>query len=205
MQNYDGGFSTYERVRGPSWLEKLNPAEVFDHVMVDVSHVECTSSVISSLQLFKSHSPGYRTKDIDSCILRAVDFLLGEQWEDGSWYGLWGVCFTYAATFALEALAAVGKTFENDARVRKACEYLVKRQNDDGGWGEHYTSCERREYVPYESSQPVHTSWALSALMYAEYPERTVVYKGVKLLIAQQQPTGGWKQEAVEGVFNVTS
>jgi lanosterol synthase len=29
MQNRDGGFASYELVRGPSWLELLNPAEVF--------------------------------------------------------------------------------------------------------------------------------------------------------------------------------
>jgi len=29
MQNSDGGFASYELVRGPTWLELLNPAEVF--------------------------------------------------------------------------------------------------------------------------------------------------------------------------------
>jgi lanosterol synthase len=29
LQNRDGGFASYELVRGPSRLESLNPAEVF--------------------------------------------------------------------------------------------------------------------------------------------------------------------------------
>lgn len=29
MQNPNGGFASYELVRGPQWLEYLNPAEVF--------------------------------------------------------------------------------------------------------------------------------------------------------------------------------
>lgn len=29
MQNANGGFASYELVRGPQWLEWLNPAEVF--------------------------------------------------------------------------------------------------------------------------------------------------------------------------------
>jgi lanosterol synthase len=29
MQNPDGGFASYELVRGPSWVELLNPSEVF--------------------------------------------------------------------------------------------------------------------------------------------------------------------------------
>ena len=29
LQNPDGGFASYEVIRGPQWLEMLNPAEVF--------------------------------------------------------------------------------------------------------------------------------------------------------------------------------
>jgi len=29
LQNPNGGFASYELVRGPRWLEYLNPAEVF--------------------------------------------------------------------------------------------------------------------------------------------------------------------------------
>lgn len=29
MQNSDGGFASYELIRGPGWLELFNPAEVF--------------------------------------------------------------------------------------------------------------------------------------------------------------------------------
>jgi len=29
LQNPDGGFASYEIIRGPQWLELLNPAEVF--------------------------------------------------------------------------------------------------------------------------------------------------------------------------------
>lgn len=29
MQNSNGGYASYEPIRGPKWLEWLNPAEVF--------------------------------------------------------------------------------------------------------------------------------------------------------------------------------
>jgi lanosterol synthase len=29
LQNSDGGFASYEKIRGPSFLEWINPAEVF--------------------------------------------------------------------------------------------------------------------------------------------------------------------------------
>ena len=42
MQNRDGGFASYELVRGPSWLESLNPAEVFG----EFYPAHCCSSVV---------------------------------------------------------------------------------------------------------------------------------------------------------------
>ena len=80
MQNRDGGFASYELVRGPSWLELLNPAEVFGRsilsttvisslnqvgkIMIEYEYPECTTSVITSLSIFRKHYPNYRSKEI---------------------------------------------------------------------------------------------------------------------------------------------
>jgi squalene cyclase len=40
--------------------------------------------------------------------------------------------------FALESLAIAGETHENSAAVRRACDFLVSKQMEDGGWGETY-------------------------------------------------------------------
>lgn len=45
MQNSTGGWSSYERRRGPMWLEWINPSEVFGDIMVDCDYPECTTSV----------------------------------------------------------------------------------------------------------------------------------------------------------------
>lgn len=34
LQNSNGGFASYELVRGPRWLELLNPAEVFGTFLI---------------------------------------------------------------------------------------------------------------------------------------------------------------------------
>ncbi len=80
MQNRDGGFASYELVRGPRWLELLNPAEVFGelhlppfhfpllnrigNIMIEYEYPECTTSVITSLSIFRKHYPNYRAKEI---------------------------------------------------------------------------------------------------------------------------------------------
>lgn len=40
--------------------------------------------------------------------------------------------------FAIESLALAGETYENSESVRKACEFLMSKQMEDGGWGESY-------------------------------------------------------------------
>ena len=51
------------------------------------------------------------------------------------------------------------------AEVKAACEFLVSKQKEDGGWGENFESCEESEYVEADNSQLHNTSWALLALM----------------------------------------
>ena len=43
-------------------------------------------------------------------------------------YGNWGICFMYGTWFALGALAAVGKTYNNCSAIRKAVDFLLKTQ-----------------------------------------------------------------------------
>lgn len=66
----------------------------------------------------------------------AVRYILRAQRPDGSWFGSWAICFTYATMFALESLSLAGKNCSNSKEVRKACEFLIGKQKEDGGWGE---------------------------------------------------------------------
>ena len=45
---------------------------------------------------------------------------------------------------------------------------------------------------------------ALLALMAAEYPDRSVIDKGISLLRERQLDNGVWPQEGISGVFNKT-
>lgn len=56
-------------------------------------------------------------------------------------YGSWGICFIYATWFGLVGLETAGKTYTDSLTVRKGVEFLLKTQNEDGGWGESYLSC----------------------------------------------------------------
>lgn len=202
MQNSDGGFAAYEPIRAGPWLESLNAAEVFGRIMVEYSYPECTTATITGLALFRKTYPHYRTAEIEETIQRAVKFVKTDQRADGSWYGSWGVCFLYATMFATESLHLVGEMYANSDNARRACEFIVSKQRADGGWGESWKSSHDAVYTQHENTQVVGTSWALIALMNAEYPDREVLERGIRVLREKQQPNGEWVQEAIEGVFN---
>ncbi|RKP10862.1 terpenoid cyclases/protein prenyltransferase alpha-alpha toroid [Thamnocephalis sphaerospora] len=202
MQNSDGGFASYEDIRGPKLLEIINPAEVFADIMIEYSYVECSTAVLLSLSYFRKRYPDYRTKEIQNVQKSVVKFIKSKQRADGSWFGSWGICFTYAGMFAIDSLTSVDETYANSKHVRKGCDFLISKQMKDGGWGESYKSCETGEYVHTATSQVVQTSWAVLALMAAKYPDQEPIRRGIKLIMQRQQLNGEWLQENIEGIFN---
>ncbi|KAF8850490.1 oxidosqualene:lanosterol cyclase-like protein [Acephala macrosclerotiorum] len=202
-QNPSGGCASYEPTRGSEHLELLNAAEVFGRIMIEYDYPECTTAVVTALSLFTKYYPDYRTQDIKVFKEAAVQYIKNAQKPDGSWYGSWGICFTYAGMFALESLASLGDYYENSKYSKAGCEFLLSKQRADGGWSESYRSCETNTYVEHPTgSQVVMTAWAVIGLLEAHYPDRAPIEKGLKLIMSRQQPNGEWLQEAIEGVFN---
>ncbi len=204
MQNDDGGWATYERTRGPAWLEALNPSDCFADIMIDYSYVECTSASLTALRDFQVRYPDHRPLEIDAAMKRGRQFLLKIQRSDGSFEGSWGICFTYGTWFGITGLRATGLNVSHPA-VGRAVAYLEKMQAEDGSWGESAESCLARTYIPTSKGQAVMTSWALLALLAAGRVDSSTVTRAADFLIAGQQADGRWPAEHIAGMFNKTS
>ncbi len=59
-----------------------------------------------SMMTLTAHHAEHRWEEVNSALERGRDYVLSIQRPDGSWYGSWGVCFTYGTWFGVEALAA---------------------------------------------------------------------------------------------------
>ncbi len=200
-QNDDGGWATYEKKRGGAWLEALNPSQVFGDIMVDSSHVECTSACLQALVRARRRFPG--ELQLDGPIARGVEFLRRAQRPDGSFEGAWAVCFTYGTWFGVSGLLAAGCA-PSDPAVQEACDFLLSRQRADGSWSEHGDSCRERRWIAGAHGHAAQTAWALLTLVRARHRAVDAQARAARWLAERQQADGSWAREPLVGVFNRT-
>src|SRR5215472_1285184 len=131
-QNLEGGFGTYERRRGSLLLERVNPSEMFGNCMTELSYVECTGSCVRALARIRRARPALAHSAWDSAIERGVRFLRSRQERDGSFPGFWGVNYTYAILFVVDALREAGAE-RGDPALQSAARWLTSKQRADGG------------------------------------------------------------------------
>ncbi|CAL1375263.1 unnamed protein product [Linum trigynum] len=205
LQSNNGGFPAWEQQRAFQWLEKFNPTEFFEDTLIEREYIECSGSAIQSLAMFGKHYPTHRRKEIDLAIARGVHYIEQTQNPDGSWYGCWGICYTYGTWFAVEGLVSCGRSYTNSPALRKACQFLLSKQLPCGGWGESYLSSQNKVYTNLEGGRPnlVQTAWALLSLIDAGQAnvDPTPIHEGIRLLINYQMEDGDFPQQEITGVF----
>ncbi|BDZ70860.1 prenyltransferase/squalene oxidase repeat-containing protein [Methanobacterium petrolearium] len=180
MQNDDGSWSLY--CKNQCHVKY----KMGDEMWVDAGSTDITGHVLQVL--------GETGNESSKSVKKAIKWLKDNQTDYGSWWGRWGLCYTYGTSCVLQGLKSVGVDPQSDY-VLKAIDWLNETQNSDGGWGEHHSS--------YYSETPVlgpstveQTSWALSSLIDVNVPSdpeiTETIKKGISFLGKIQREDGGF-------------
>jgi squalene-hopene/tetraprenyl-beta-curcumene cyclase len=186
MQSANGAWGAFD---ADNEFYYLNNIPFADHgALLDPPTEDVTARCLSMLAQFGE------TAANSAPVKRAIDYLRHTQLADGSWYGRWGMNYIYGTWSVLCALNAAGLD-RAAAEMRKAADWLVAIQNDDGGWGEDGSSY-KLDYKGYERapSTASQTAWALLGLMAAGDVDHPAVIRGIDYLTKHQGADGFWDE-----------
>ncbi len=189
MQSNDGGWGAFDADNTRTIVREL-PFCDFGEV-IDPPSADVTAHAIELL--FQEEGSAARVS-----AGRGLRWLLNEQEPGGSWFGRWGVNHIYGTWSVLCALKEARMPAE-DARVRRAVEWLELHQNPDGGWGEDCRSYEDPDWVGRGDSTASQTAWALLALHAAGAVSSDAVRRGIDWLLASQRDDGTWDEPQYTG------
>ncbi|HYZ40338.1 MAG TPA: prenyltransferase/squalene oxidase repeat-containing protein, partial [Stellaceae bacterium] len=185
MQSRNGGWASFDVDNTHYYLNHIPFA---DHgALLDPPTADVTARCLSFLTQI-----GYGREHPD--VAAAITYLHAEQEPEGSWYGRWGTNYIYGTWSVLAAFNSVGIA-PKSAVVRRAVQWLLSRQHQDGGWGEGGESYWPRAPhgdAPYSTSSQ--TAWALLALMAAGEVDHPAVARGIGYLLDNQDRDGNWNE-----------
>ncbi|MGH7369389.1 MAG: squalene--hopene cyclase, partial [Candidatus Methylomirabilaceae bacterium] len=189
MQSQSGGWASYDKDNDRLFLNEIPFA---DHkVLLDPPTADLTGRMLEML----GHLGHTRSKPAAE---RAVAFLRREQEPEGCWYGRWGVNYLYGTWSVLAGLRAIGEPMDQPY-IRRATEWLISRQNPDGGWGESCSSYDDPRAAGRGTSAPSQTAWALLGLLHAGLARHPAVSMGIDYLLRTQSADGGWEEREFTG------
>ena len=189
MQCKNGGWGAFDKDNDKSYLTKI-PFCDFGEAL-DPPSVDVTAHIVEAFGKlgFSKHHPN---------IARAIDYLKSEQEADGAWFGRWGVNYVYGTGAVLPALEAIGEDM-TQPYIRKAANWLILHQNDDGGWGETCGSYMDAAKMGVGKSTASQTAWALMGLVaIGGTDDEGAIADGVQFLLENQQE-GTWPEAEYTG------
>ena len=176
LQNTDGSWGIFPSFQG-------TPPHISSEFPVYIPSVDVSTHVLEALWR--------RSRSQDERIWRGLNWILSQQDDQGAFPASWFEGAVYSTAQALELLSKWKFSWEhwNTARHilvarKKGLEFLIKAQNNDGGWG-----------------SVVETGLALSGLLrYAKVVPRDVFDKGIRNLLTVQNSNGSF-EPSYRGIY----
>ncbi|HEY7125580.1 MAG TPA: terpene cyclase/mutase family protein [Ktedonobacterales bacterium] len=195
MQSKNGGFASFDIDNTRQMITQI-PFCDFGEV-IDPPSEDVTAHI---LEWFGARGlPSSHTQ-----IAAALRYLKREQQRDGSWWGRWGVNHIYGTGAVLPALRALGEDMRQEY-IQRAAEWLLLRQQDNGGWGESCKSYDDPTLRGIGVTTASQTAWALLGLLAIEQGGggndtiTQAIERGIEYLLMSQAPDGTWEEPYYTG------
>ncbi len=189
MQSKNGGWGAFDADNLKHWVGTIpfcDFGEVLDPPTEDV-----TAHALEILGRM-----GY--KDSTASVKEGLAYLRATQENDGCWWGRWGVNYIYGLGAVLPALKWIDEDMDQPY-IRRALDWIVEHQHEDGGWGEgveSYIDPSLRGQGPSTKSQ---TAWALLGLIAGGQSDTESAKRGVDYLVRTQLRNGSWDEPEFTG------
>lgn len=201
MQNEDGGWGAFvwgvpsRRPKGPLFVRPIDVPtndipkliRLWRHPppeLGDPSAEDLTGRVLHGLACFGADTT---YPEVD----RAVRFLRDQQLESGGWWSRWLCNYLASTSFVLSALAEAREDMD-EVYVKQAIDWVLSRQNGDGGFGESPESYRDPAKAGVGPSTVPLTSLVVMGLCDAGRAERPEVGRAIDYVLRNQRPDGTW-------------
>jgi squalene-hopene/tetraprenyl-beta-curcumene cyclase len=132
----------------------------------------------------------------DPDVADGLKYLRETQKTAGSWFGRWGVNHIYGTWCVVSALAQLNLGHDMIAR---AVQWILSKQNSDGGWGESCHSYVDESFAGIGTSTASQTAWAVMTLQWAGKGNHPAAQRGLDFLRSTQRSDGTWDEPYFTG------
>lgn len=190
MQNTDGGWAAFDK--GTQDRPILEYVPFADHNAIQ--DPSCPDITGRTLECLGHH--GYKADH--PAVAKAIAYIRSKQFDEGCWFGRWGVNYIYGTWQVVGGLRSVGFDMTTPW-VQKAGAWLRQVQKADGSFGESADTYEDPSTKGQGPSTASQTAWGTMALMAIYGPGDPDVQRGIRWLCETQQHNGNWHEPEFTG------
>jgi squalene-hopene/tetraprenyl-beta-curcumene cyclase len=157
--------------------------------MIDPPSEDVTAHVLEMLAMLGRD-------ENDPYVAAGLQYLRDTQKPWGSWFGRWGVNHIYGTWCVVSAIAQLRAGRD---MIERAVQWMVSKQNADGGWGESCHSYVDESFAGIGASTPSQTAWAVMTLQWAGLGNHPAAQRGLEYLRERQRADGTWDEPHFTG------
>lgn len=187
MQSRNGAWAAFDRDNTSEILYRM-PFSDFG-AMIDPPSEDVTAHVLEMLAMLGRD-------ERDPYVASGLKYLRETQKPAGSWFGRWGVNHIYGTWCVVSALAQLHAGRDMIAR---AAQWMISKQNADGGWGESCHSYADESFAGIGISTPSQTAWAVMTLQWAGMGMHPAAQRGLEFMLERQRADGTWDEPYFTG------